>query len=63
MAEHVTEKYFKKLLGKNDIEAVLQRLDRLTMESKMAIPEILDVIHDLSNNVNVVMEGAHRLII
>ena len=52
MAEHVAEKYVKKLLGKNDIEPVLQRLDRLTVESKMAIPEILDV-----------MDGAHRLII
>ena len=63
MAEHVAEKYLKKLLGNNDIEAVLQRLDRLTMESKMAVPEILDVIQGLSNNVNVVMDGAHRLII
>jgi len=63
MAEHVAEKFVTKLLGKNDMEAVLQRLDRLTIEAKMAVPEIFDVIYGLSNIMKVVMDGAHRLII
>ena len=64
MAEHVAEKYATKLLGENDIESVLQRLDRLTVEeAKMTFPEILDVIYGLFNSMQVVMDGAHRLII
>ena len=64
MAEHVAEKYAMKLLGENDMEAVLQRLDRLTVEeSKMTVLEILNVIHGLFNNMRVVMDGAHRPIV
>jgi len=64
MAEHVAEKYATKPLGENDMEAVLQRLDRLTVEeSKMTTPEILNVIYGLFNSMQVVMDGAHRLII
>ena len=64
MAEHVTEKYATRLLGANDIEAVLQRLDGLTMEeSKMIVSEILDVIYGLFNSMQVAMDGAYRLII
>jgi len=64
MSEHVAEKYATKLLEENDIEAVLQRLDRLTVEeSKMTVPEILDVIYGLFNSMQVVMDGAHRLFI
>ena len=64
MAEHVAEKYATKLLGENDIEVVLQRLDRLTVEeSKMTIFHILYVIYGLFNGIQVVMDGAHCLII
>jgi len=64
VAEHVTEKYATRLLGANDIEAVLQRLDGLTMEeSKMIVSEILDVIYGLFNSMQVAMDGAYRLII
>ena len=48
------------LLGKKDIESVLQRLDRLTLEeSKMTVAQTLDVVYGLVNNIQVVMEGAH----
>ena len=64
MAEHVAEKYATRLLGQNDIEPVLQRLDRLTMEeAKMTVPEILDVIYCFFNSMLVVMDGAYCLIL
>jgi len=55
------EKYAKKLLGEKDIESVLQRLDRLTLEeSKMTVAQTLDVVHGLVKNMEVVMEGAYH---
>ena len=58
------EKYARKLLGEKDIESVLQRLDRLTLEeSKMTATQTLDIVYGLVNNMQVVMEGAHRLFV
>jgi hypothetical protein len=57
------EKFAKKLLGEQDIESILARLDRLTLEeSKIAVTQTLDVVHGLVNNMEVVMEGTHRLL-
>ena len=57
-----TEKFSKKLLGENEIEAVLQRLDRLTQdEARMTVTQTLGVVHSLVGNMKVVMEGAERL--
>jgi hypothetical protein len=49
---HVSlEKFFRKLLGRNDVEDALKRLDKLTQEeSKMATAEVL-------NNVKVLVDG------
>jgi hypothetical protein len=56
--EHDAEKFAKKLLGENDIEAVLQRLDRLTMEeSRMTATQTMEVVYGLFNNMKVVMNG------
>jgi len=56
----VAEKYAKKILGEKDIESVLLRLDRLTLEeSKITVAQTLDVVCGLVNNMQVVMEGAH----
>ena len=56
------EKFARKLLGEKDIESVLQRLDRLTLEeSRMTATQTLDVVYGLVNNMQVVMEGVHRL--
>jgi hypothetical protein len=50
--------FAKKLLGDNKVEAVLQRLDRLTQdEARIATAQTLSVVHGLVNNVKVVMEG------
>ena len=54
-----SEKVFKKLLGgEKDIEAVLQRLDRLTMdEARIAAAQTLEVVYGLIQNMRVVMDG------
>ena len=56
------EKFAKKLLGENEIEAVIQRLDRLTDdEARMTVAQTLQVVHGLINNVKVVMDGMQVL--
>lgn len=53
-----------KLLGENETEVVLQRLDRLTVEeSRVSDYRVLHVIRGLFHNMQVVMDGAHCLII
>jgi hypothetical protein len=45
-------------LGESDIEAVLERLDRLTMEeSRMTATQTMEVVYGLFNNMKVVMDG------
>lgn len=61
--EHDTEEFAKKLLGEYDIEAVLQRLDRLTMdELHLAAAQTMEVVCGLLNNMRVVMEGTETLL-
>ena len=61
ITQHATEKFAKKLLGESEIEAVLQRLDRLTQEEgRMTMAQTLEVVHGLMNNVKVVMNGTQR---
>ncbi len=63
MADHTTEAFAKKFLGDSKIEAVLQRLDRLTQEeSRMTVAQTLEVVHCLMNNVKVVMDGMQNLL-
>jgi hypothetical protein len=58
IAQHCLEKFAKKLLGERQIEAVLQRLDRLTQEEgRMTVAQTLEVVHGLVNNVKIVMNG------
>ena len=58
----VAEKFAKKLFDDSEVEAVVQRLDRLTQEeARMATTQTLGVVHGLVENMNVVMEGAERL--
>jgi len=57
-----TEKFANKLLGESEIEAVLQRLDRLTQdEARMTVTQTLGVVHGLVGNIRIVMEGAQCL--
>jgi len=56
------EKYVKKLLGRNEVEDSLKRLDTLTQEeARMATAEILRVAHSVDDNVKVVLEGAQSV--
>ena len=50
-------------MGENDTEAVLQRLDRLTVEeSRMTATQTMDVVYGLFNNMMVVMDGMETLL-
>ena len=47
-----------KLLGKKDIEAVLQRLDRLTQdEARITAAQTLEVVYGIMQNMRVVMDS------
>ena len=52
------EKLVGKLVGEKKIEAVVQRLDRLTQaEARQTVAEILKVVHGLVENMKAVMNG------
>ena len=52
------EKLVGKLLGEKKMEAMVQRLDRLTLdEARQTIAEVLKVVHGLVENMKVVMDG------
>ena len=54
----VVEKFAKKLLGESEIEDVLRRLDRLTLdEARMIGTETLQVVHGLMSNLKLVIGG------
>lgn len=56
--ECTTVKVVKKLLGENGVEAVLQRLDRLTLdEARTTAAHTLEVVYGLVQNMRVVMDG------
>jgi hypothetical protein len=56
-------KLVKKLLGENEAEAVLQRLDRLTLEeARTTAAQTLDVVYSLIQNMRVVMDGKQILL-
>ena len=62
LTEFKTEKLMKKLRGENDIEATLQRLDRLTLdEARATAAQTLEVVYDLFRHKRVVMDGKHVL--
>lgn len=63
VAQCVTEKFTKKLLGESEVETVLQRLDRLTQdETRITVAQTLSVVHGLINNTRVVMEGGQSFL-
>ena len=57
-ANHDSEKFTKKLLAESYVQAVLQRLDRLTAEeSRMTATQIMEIVCGLFNNMKMVMDG------
>ncbi len=52
------EKFVKKLFGENGVEAVLQRLDRLTQEeARTTAAQTLEVVYGLAQNMRTVIDG------
>jgi hypothetical protein len=52
------ERFLKKLLGKNDIEDALKRLDTLTQEeARMATAQVLKVTQRMDDKVTVLIDG------
>ena len=52
-----------KLLGENEVESALKRLDRLTQdEARATAAQILEVVYGLVQNMNVVMDGEYILL-
>ncbi|KAI0279592.1 hypothetical protein BGY98DRAFT_1175995, partial [Russula aff. rugulosa BPL654] len=53
-----TRKYLKKLMGKNDIEDVLKRLDRLTQEeARMAAAQLLKITNTMNSEVREIADN------
>ena len=64
IAQCAIEKFAKKLLGDDKVEAVLKRLDRMTRdEVRITVAQTLSVVHGLVNNTKVVMEGAQSCLV
>jgi len=60
--DHGAVKLVKKILRENEVESVLQRLDRLTLdEARTTATQTLDVVHGLIQNMRVVMNGEATL--
>ena len=52
------EKLVRNLVGEKKMEAMVQRLDRLTEdEARQTVAQILKVVHGLIENMKVVMDG------
>ena len=63
LAERNAVKAIKKVFAKRDVEAVLQRLDRLTEdEARTTAAQTLEVIYSLVQNMTMIMDGekTHR---
>jgi hypothetical protein len=58
LSTFVSEKFAKKLFGESEIEDILQRLDRLTVdEARVTGTQTLQVVHGLVTNMKLVMDG------
>jgi len=54
-----SERFIQRLMGKNDVEDALKRLDTLTQEEvRIATAEVLKVTRRTEENVKVVLNGA-----
>ena len=62
LTEHDAVKLVKKIMGEKEIESVLQRLDRLTLdEAHTTALQTLEVVHGLVQNMRVIMDGETTL--
>jgi hypothetical protein len=62
LANGDTEKFGRKLLGENDVEETLKRLNGLTRdEAQLTAAQTLEVVYLLVQNMRVVMDGEYIL--
>jgi hypothetical protein len=62
LIKRIVETFVKKFLGDREVEAILQRLDRLTQEeARVTAANTLEVVHELFNNLKEDMNGAPRV--
>ncbi len=55
------ERFVKRLLGKNDVEDALKRLDTLTQEeARMATAQVLRVTQRMDDRVTVLIDGVQE---
>ena len=58
LTERNAVKYVKKSFGEKDVEAILQRLDRLTQdEARTTAAQTLEVVHGLVQNMRMIIDG------
>ena len=58
ISQRDAEKFGRKLFGDNDVEDVLQRLDRLTQdEARTTAAKTLEVVYGLVENMKTGMDG------
>ena len=58
MIKYIAVKFMKKVFGEKDVEAVLQRLDRLTHdEARTTAAQTLAVVHSLVQGMRVAIDG------
>jgi hypothetical protein len=58
LAQCNAEKFGMKLLGENEVESALQRLDRLTDdETRATAAQTLEVVYLLVQNMRAIMDG------
>jgi len=58
LAECNIVKLVKKILGENEFESALQRLDRLTLdEARTTAMQTLEIVQRLVQNIRVVIDG------
>ena len=58
LTEHNAVKLVKKGFGEKDVEAILQRLDRLTQdEARTTAAQTLEVVHGLVQNMRIIIDG------
>ncbi len=59
-----TEKFEKKMIGENEIKAVLRRLDRLTLDEARATGvQTLEVVYGLVQNRRAIMDGENTVVV
>jgi len=62
LTEHDTGKIVNKILGENEVESALQRLDRLTFkEAHATATQTLAVVHGLAQHMRIVVDGEATL--